>query len=125
MSTSLPSLDFTYLDQLAMGDPQMRRMFLDLLPDELEDQAGVLQSSLSDGEARRIFEAAHKLRSSLLYTGNEEALDLNAKIEQAAKTGVLTETMRGDGDRLIALIEAMVNLLRGTGESTYSSLKKA
>jgi HPt (histidine-containing phosphotransfer) domain-containing protein len=117
MSISLPQLDFTYLDQMAMGDAQMRAMLLDLLPEELEDQAKALRSSLISDDAQRIFEAGHKLRSSLLFTGNEEALALNAKIEKAAKEGNLTEAMHQDANRLFVIILEIVKVLKIRSEN--------
>lgn len=117
MSTFPPALNFTYLDQMAMGDVQMRNMLLDLLPEELEDQAKALQSSLPSGDGQRIFEAGHKLRSSLLFTGNEEALALNTKIEQAAKLGNFTEAIHQDADRLFAIIIEIVDILKSRREN--------
>ena len=117
MSIFLPQLDFTYLDQVAMGDAKMRAMLLDLLPEELEDQAAALQLSLSSDNAQRIFEAGHKLRSSLLFAGNGEALALNAKIEMAAKEGILTEAMHQDADRLFAIILEIVKVLKSRSEN--------
>lgn len=85
MKNSTNLFNFEYLDQMAMGDHQIRRELLTLLPLELSESLNSLSTAVSNRDFEAIYQASHKLKSTLAFTGNHDALTLNGTIEGAAR----------------------------------------
>lgn len=114
MASSL--FDLHYLNSMSGGDAGMRDTLLDILREELPREQAGLQEAVRGGDVETIFQASHSLKSTLAYTGNQEAIGLNTRLESATRAGqwgLEEEALVIELDRMIdLLIRALPTLVR-------------
>lgn len=107
--------DLAYLHSMTGGDPDMRDTLLDLLREELPRERNTLLKAVDDEDVHAIFQASHSLKSTLAYTGNRQAMDINTRLESATREGrwggeeqaLVTELVRVI-DQLVQALPALV-----------------
>lgn len=111
-----PLFDLHYLDSMSGGDAGMRDTLLDILREELPREQAGLQEAVRVGDVEAIFQASHSLKSTLAYTGNQEAIGLNTQLESATRAGqwgLEEEALVVELDRVIdLLVRALPTLVR-------------
>lgn len=108
--------DLEYLNSMAAGDADMWDTLLDLLQEELPRERAGLQAAMESGDVEAVFQSSHSLKSTLAYTGNQQAMELNTRLESATREGRWRpeeEALVVELDRVInQLIAALPNLAR-------------
>ncbi|MBP6185440.1 MAG: Hpt domain-containing protein [Saprospiraceae bacterium] len=85
MNDPISLFDFSYLEIMAAGDPAMHAELISILREQLPEDHHALEEAISSGQLTQIFEASHRLKSTLAFTGNEEAIAWNSEIEKNAR----------------------------------------
>lgn len=107
-NTELPkaTIDLSYMDLMADGDNDMKKIMLELLFEEpLEEIQSMYQMS-KDDNLSDIKKVSHKMKSTLAFVGNDELTNTNVTIETIAKT-------EKDLDKLPNLIHNLDKLYQG------------
>jgi HPt (histidine-containing phosphotransfer) domain-containing protein len=104
-------LDFTYLEQASAGDVTTRAMLMEILKDEFPRQVASLSGAFRSGDVATIFQASHKLKSTLNYLGNARLSALNGAIESQARQGLEPGLYQDVWDELNPLLDQAADLL--------------
>jgi HPt (histidine-containing phosphotransfer) domain-containing protein len=104
-------LDFAYLDQVSAGDVGARTLLMEILRDEFPRQVACLSAAFLSGEVAKVFQASHKLKSTLNYLGNARLSALNGSIESHARQGLEPGLYQDVWDELNPLLDQAADLL--------------
>ncbi len=88
MIDSSAGFDFSYLESMAVGDPDIRAELIVILDGQLQEDHAALRKAFEAAETTEIFEASHRMKSTLAYTGNQEAMAWNREIEEKARLNI-------------------------------------
>jgi len=79
-------IDLSYLDLMADGDSQLRRLMLELLTKEMPSDFEKYQPLYEKRDWKELHRISHKMKTTLSFVGNEKLTRLNARIERIVKT---------------------------------------
>jgi len=79
-------IDLSYLDLMADGDVQLRRLMLQLLTRELPTDFEKYQSLYEKRDWKELHRISHKMKTTLSFVGNATLTQHNAHIERIVKT---------------------------------------
>jgi PAS domain S-box-containing protein len=107
-NTELPkaTIDLSYMDLMADGDNDMKKIMLELLFEEPLQEIQSMYQMLKDDNLSDIKKVSHKMKSTLAFVGNDELTNTNVTIETIAKT-------EKDLDKLPNLITNLDKLYQG------------
>jgi HPt (histidine-containing phosphotransfer) domain-containing protein len=104
--------DFAYLEIMAAGDPEIRAELMSILIEQLPQDHQALGEAIKSGQPTEIFEASHRLKSTLAFTGNEEAITWNSEIEKNARLNHDLACVSGSWQSLHGRLKTMEIALR-------------
>lgn len=79
-------IDLSYMDLMADGDNDMKKVMLELLFDEPVEEIQIMQQMVKENDLEGIRAKSHKMKSTLAFVGNETLTKTNMEIEEIAKT---------------------------------------
>ncbi len=79
-------INLDYMDVMTDGDPDMKKMMLDMLLKELPKELENMKSLVQQASWEDLGKASHKMKSTLAFVGNDLMSNSNKEIEQLAKT---------------------------------------
>ncbi len=101
-------INLEYMDLMADGDIDMKKVMLQMLFDELPEEVGKLASLAESGDMEGLSAVSHKLKSTLAFVGYTDMDTTNKRIERiakdeedAAKLSDLTALMLGFCDEVM------------------------
>lgn len=83
--TNYDFINFDYLNALLEDDNETKATMLTILLDELPDEIQKINTAFHENNITAIKNAAHKLKSTLAFVGNEKMATANKAIEQITK----------------------------------------
>jgi len=92
MSTTYEYINLDYLNMMADGDSEMKKVMLGMLFDEMPGELEKLQANCAEGNWKDLSAVAHKMKSTLSFVGNKEMTTANDTLEHKTKTGEDSET---------------------------------
>jgi len=78
-------INLDYIDLMTDGDNDMKATMLEMLLEELPTEIEKMKSHLSAQEWEDLFKAAHKMKSTLSFIGNDNMTQANIAVEHKAK----------------------------------------
>lgn len=109
-NSQLPNPDFmmkhinlNYLDSLVEDDIETKTTMLNILLEETPDEISKIEQSHTAKDWTALKNAAHKLKSTLAFTGNQEMISANLEIEDIAKNASELEKLPSLIQKLVAV----------------------
>lgn len=96
-------INLDYLDMMADGDNEMKKVMLDMLFEEMPIELEKMKSLCAQGEWNELSSVSHKMKSTLSFVGNETMTNSNKTLEVMAKAETETETFLGLINTLIEM----------------------
>ena len=98
MNTNTPelaeaSIDLSYMDMMADGDNDMKKIMLELLFEEPVQEIESMYPMLKSEDWDSIERVSHKMKSTLAFVGNDTLTETNKKIEHNSKNRVNLEKL--------------------------------
>lgn len=86
-NTKLPeaTIDLSYMDLMADGDNDMKKIMLELLFEEPLQEIQSMYQMLKNNNLSGIKKVSHKMKSTLAFVGNDDLTKTNVEIETIAK----------------------------------------
>ena len=78
-------INLDYIDLMTDGDDEMKVTMLEMLLEEMPAELEIMKNHLKNAEWEDLFKAAHKMKSTLSFIGNDAMTEANVAIEHAAK----------------------------------------
>ncbi len=78
-------INLDYIDLMTDGDDEMKVTMLEMLLEEMPAELELMKNHLANAEWEDLFKAAHKMKSTLSFIGNDAMTQANIAIEHAAK----------------------------------------
>ena len=75
-------INLEYMDLMADGDVDMKKVMLQMLFDELPEEIGKVVSLAASGDMKTLSAVSHKLKSTLAFVGYADMDMTNKKIEK-------------------------------------------
>ena len=104
MSGQFQHINLAYLERVTEGDRTMLRELLGTLMKQLQSEIPVLRGLLDAARWKELADAAHRLRGSLAFAGNDRIMEIATEIERLAEQGAELGRVPG----LLAELEAVV-----------------
>ncbi|MFK7950593.1 MAG: response regulator [Saprospiraceae bacterium] len=79
-------IDLSYMDLMADGDKDMKKVMLELLFEEPVQEIQSMYQMVKSNDLSGIKKVSHKMKSTLAFVGNNTLTETNKEIEQIAKT---------------------------------------
>lgn len=79
-------IDLSYMDLMADGDKDMKKIMLELLFEEPVQEIQSMYQMIKDNDLGGINRVSHKMKSTLAFVGNDTLTETNKKIEQIVKS---------------------------------------
>ena len=93
-------INLDYLEMMADGDEDMKKVMLEMLLDELPVEVAKMRSLTDAQNWDELKSVSHKMKSTLSYVGNAAMTEANANIELITKDG-------GDTTKVPALMDTV------------------
>jgi len=103
MSETYEHINLDYLNMMADGDAEMKKVMLGMLFDEMPEELEKLEKLCSEGNWEELSSVAHKMKSTLSFIGNDEMTNANSVLEVKTKTGEDADTFPGLVNVLITM----------------------
>ncbi len=108
MNTNTPelaeaSIDLSYMDMMADGDNDMKKIMLELLFEEPVQEIESMYPMLKSEDWDSIERVSHKMKSTLAFVGNDTLTETNKKIEHNSKNRVNLEKL----PKLIKILDVL------------------
>ncbi len=87
MTTTVQSIDLSYLEMMADGDDMMKKTMLDMLIEEMPPELEKLRQAYLTRDTNELRQVAHKMKSTLAFVGNDPMTHANAELEEIAIGG--------------------------------------
>jgi len=94
-------INLDYLDMMADGDDEMKKVMLGMLFEEMPVELEKMKQLCNDGSWQDLSSACHKMKSTLSFVGNDVMTNTNKSLEIKSHEGTETETFAGMVDTLI------------------------
>lgn len=78
-------IDLSYMDLMADGDKDMKKVMLELLFEEPVQEIQSMYQMIKNDDFSGIKKVSHKMKSTLAFVGNDTLTETNKEIEQIAK----------------------------------------
>lgn len=78
-------INLDYIDLMTDGDNDMKATMLEMLLEEMPAEIEKMKGHLDAQEWEDLFKAAHKMKSTLSFIGNDNMTQANISIEHNAK----------------------------------------
>lgn len=78
-------IDLSYLELMADGDLDMKKMMLEMLLTELPEELSKMRTLADAEDWEALKSVSHKMKSTLSYVGNEMMTNSNGEIELYTK----------------------------------------
>lgn len=78
-------INLDYIDLMTDGDNDMKATMLEMLLEEMPSEIEKMKAHLVALEWEDLFKAAHKMKSTLSFIGNDSMTQANTSIEHNAK----------------------------------------
>lgn len=94
-NTELPeaTIDLSYMELMADGDNDMKKIMLELLFDEPLQEIQAMYQMVKNDDWDGIRKASHKMKSTLAFVGNDSLTQTNKEIEDISKQEVGVEKL--------------------------------
>ncbi|NET36894.1 MAG: Hpt domain-containing protein [Cyanothece sp. SIO1E1] len=79
-------IDFSYLKSISGGDADTERTILQMLLTDMEQLCPMLRSHFESSQIEELEKVAHKLKTSLAFSGNAEIMESNDAVLEIART---------------------------------------
>ncbi len=79
-------IDFSYLKSISGGDAETERTILQMLLTDMEQLCPMLRSNFESSKIEEVEKVAHKLKTSLAFSGNTEIMESNDAVLEIART---------------------------------------
>lgn len=79
-------IDFSYLRSISGGDAETERTILQMLLTDMEQLCPMLRSHFEASQMEEMEKVAHKLKTSLAFSGNVEIMECNDVVLEIART---------------------------------------
>lgn len=78
-------INLDYIDLMTDGDVEMKSTMLEMLLEEIPEELGIMKECLANEQWEPLFQAAHKMKSTLAFIGNNAMTNANKQIEANAR----------------------------------------
>ncbi len=78
-------INLDYLKTMAGGDPEMEQTLLDMVLAELNEEWEAMCRHFEEKNWKELFQASHKMKSTLAFVGNDELTYLNKAVEDRTR----------------------------------------
>lgn len=78
-------INLDYVELMTDGDNDMKATMLEMLLTELPTELGKMRVHYQEQEWEELFKAAHKMKSTLSFVGNDDMTRANRCVEHCAK----------------------------------------
>ena len=85
MKKAFSYIDLSYMDLMSDGDPEMKKVMLDMLLSELPEEVASLKVLFQDNNIEDLGKLSHKMKSTLAFVGNPEMTEANKELELVCK----------------------------------------
>jgi CheY-like chemotaxis protein len=106
------TIDLSYMDLMADGDNDMKKIMLELLFEEPLQEIQSMYQMLKDDNLSAIKKVSHKMKSTLAFIGNDDLTKINVDIETIAKNEKELEQLPNLVRHLDKLYQAVLVLLK-------------
>ncbi|NRB50938.1 MAG: hypothetical protein HRU41_24930 [Saprospiraceae bacterium] len=96
-------IDLSYLESISAGDTETEKTILRMLLTDIEQFCPLLRTHFETPQMEELEKVAHKLKTSLAFSGNSDIMKSNDEILESART-------QNDLDRVPALIHKIEEL---------------
>lgn len=79
-------INLEYLELMADGDPEMKKVMLDMLLTELPEELNKMRTEFNIQEWETLGSTSHKMKSTLSFVGNPDMTAANKEIEGICKS---------------------------------------
>lgn len=79
-------IELSYLQSISGGDAETEKTILKMLLDDMEQLCPLLRIHLEAKNIEELEKVAHKLKSSLAFSGNEQLMKANDQVLEIART---------------------------------------
>ena len=100
MNTAFEYINPEYLDLMTEGDVDTKKVILEMLFEELPSELSRMRDLNDSKNWEELWQASHKMKSTLPFVGNEEMIATNINIEQSAKEENEVEEIKDLLDKL-------------------------
>ncbi|MCU0450859.1 MAG: hypothetical protein MUC97_13625 [Bernardetiaceae bacterium] len=112
--------DFSYIYQIADHQPRFALELLEAMHENLAQLPPLLNNAYREGKWARMGELAHKLRSSVAFTGLEELTGALIAINEIPNHPLLPDQLAA----LLKIVNEQTPLLRAALEQEMAKLKR-
>ena len=96
-------IDLSYMDMMADGDDDMKKMMLELLFEEPLQEIKSMYKLVRNSDLDSLGKVSHKMKSTLAFVGNDTLTNTNKEIERISK-------FNQDTDKLPDLVKTLDTL---------------
>lgn len=100
-------IELSYLQSISGGDAETEKTILKMLLDDMEQLCPLLRIHLEAMNIEELEKVAHKLKSSLAFSGNEQLMKANDEVLEIARTREKVDS----ASALISKIEELTPLI--------------
>lgn len=109
--TSTHLINLEYLKTMAAGDPEMEQTLLEMVLTELEEEWQSMRRHFESKDWQGLFQASHKMKSTLAFVGNDELTRLNKAVEERTRYLQKLEEVEGYLKELEGCLPAVIEAL--------------
>ena len=101
MNKTFEYINLDYLDMMADGDNEMKKVMLDMLFEEMPVELEKMKSLCQKNDWQELSSVCHKMKSTLSFVGNDTMTNSNKTLELMSKAENETESFPGLVDTLM------------------------
>ena len=106
-----------YLELMTEGDVVTKKVILEMLLKDLPAELSRMRSLYNAEDWKNLWEASHKMKSTLPFVGNEEMIATNMNLEKKAKEKIELDSIPNMLNNLEELCQKAIEELREMHES--------
>ena len=110
-------INLDYLDMMADGDNDMKKVMLGMLFEEMPEELEKMQQLCEAKDWQELSSVAHKMKSTLSFVGNDEMTNANKTLEIMTKSETEAESFSGLVNTIVEMWPKVLVELQGVHDS--------
>ncbi len=110
-------INLDYLDMMADGDNDMKKVMLGMLFEEMPEELEKMQQLCQAKDWQELSSVAHKMKSTLSFVGNDTMTNANKTLEVMSKAETETESLAEMVTTIVEMWPKVLNELKGVHDN--------